>query len=198
MAGAHEPVNAGGMFSIRGLYDKLAKAPNSAEELRTTVERLSGVADKDSIVQDLGSYTDFAVASVPKTTASAMAGFLAGDPGEDEFYHMVWELVSSDAAFPTTDMKTVALGAVLADPRMPYRQHQLLTLGEADYATKLAALEPDIEEMKRVVFRRFSQKTEEASALLEIIESHSERDDRVVLLGYLLAAVRPPEPNYNV
>ena len=109
---------------------------------------------------------------------------------KQEFYTRLWKVLSDSVLYDTDAAKQQVLGIAITCPGMPYRQADVVTMSDEEYANRQQNLSKALREMTDMLNRRFAQKTETASAVLDVIDKQEDRADRAVMLSVLLESVR--------
>ena len=86
--------------------------------------------------------------------------------------------------------RVAAFGMSLIDRRIPYRHYDDLTMDNVRFSQASKTWPEEVGDLRRITHKPFHQKTEEASAVLEVIGGHEERDARSVLLAHYLDELR--------
>lgn len=116
---------------------------------------------------------------------------LKGNPPEKEFYKRMGTSIANPI-FDTKEAKAFCLYYQIIDPRLPYFElkDNPLRLADDEFERKTRALESQIGNMSHILAREFDQKTMEADNLLDVIESVSDREDKVILVVALVQILR--------
>lgn len=104
---------------------------------------------------------------------------------QDEFYSELYrKLIDS---FKNKKELAVAFERVLSDSRIPFVYlGKPLTMSQKDYKNYIEKNESNIKKLIYILKTDYSQKTEEASILLNFLESIENYDDRVVVLAQMI------------
>lgn len=107
-----------------------------------------------------------------------------------DFYKEVWGNFIKLPLLDTLEMKGISLLMVCLTPCIPYyAPKNLLSLTEEEYAKYRNQVLDLIVKSKSVIFQPLEQRSERASALLELLEQCSSKEEKVVLMSYILAIV---------
>lgn len=107
-----------------------------------------------------------------------------------EFYKDIWDNFVKLPLLDTLELKGTGLLMLCLTPCIPYYAPQnLLSLTEEEYARYRNQIFELIIRSKSVIFQPLEQRSERASALLEILDKCSSKEEKVVLLSYILAIV---------
>lgn len=128
--------------------------------------------------------------NVVNMVASVVKRLMIEGPDKNRFYTALWEFLSSDSLMPTDEEKAIALLFLLDSYLIPYRQLPLLCMSEDDYKRHRDSLAFNIGVARHIMQRDFLQKTQEASAVLSIIESCESNEEKAVLMAVVLGMVR--------
>ena len=114
---------------------------------------------------------------------------LNNKPDEGTFYNSLWNYIIDKTLFETNKDKAVALFCVWMDPRIPYYKLEGKKMDIEDFK-RIFDKEAKIRSMaKVVVFSKYDQRPEEASVLLDLLNKVKTKDEKSVLLAYILRAV---------
>lgn len=111
-------------------------------------------------------------------------------PEEGAFYTSLWGLLSSDGLFTSDEERALALLFLQDSLLIPYRDLPLTSMSDDDYVAYRERLLSSIEALHHVMQRDFLQKTQEASAMLAILDSCDSGEEKAVLMSMLLSMVR--------
>lgn len=107
-----------------------------------------------------------------------------------EFYKDIWDNFVKLPLLDTLELKGISLLMVCLTPCIPYYAPQnLLSLTEEEYARYRNQIFELIIRSKSVIFQPLEQRSERASALLELLDQCSSKEEKVVLMSYILAIV---------
>lgn len=165
----------------RGTYERIDESDNPGGLLEHEIqEHPKGINREDygSLCKDYPG-----AVSISQYVNSTISMIVRMDLGVSAFYQKLWEIISSDAVLATYDDKVMALFFVLTNSSLPYRRLPLVRMDSAEFSRRLESLSNDLDEIRRIVVRDFEQATEEASAILDVVERHDDIRDRSVLLA---------------
>ncbi len=184
-----EPVTDGGLLFAQ--LRMLNEAGNPAEELKKLCETFPEIISRGEFEEAIDSFSNDSLVSVAGLMKSVIAMQLLRNPDVADFYNEIWRFIASNELLHDDEERAAALALLLLDNRLPYCKYDLLTLDEEAFSSAIDSIQPQVFELRRVLRRSFSQKTEEASALLSIIDSVDDDNvARVVLFSALLVEVR--------
>lgn len=173
------------IIDARGVYERIDESGSPGELLGHEIqEHPKGISREDygSICKDYPG-----AASISQYMNSTISMIARMDLDANAFYEKLWEILSSDVVLATYDDKVVALFFVLTNSSLPYRRLPLVRMDSAEFSRRLESLSNDLDEIRRIVVRDFEQATEEASAILDVVERHQDiRDKSVLLASYIL------------
>lgn len=107
-----------------------------------------------------------------------------------DFYKDIWDNFVKLPLLDTLELKGISLLMVCLTPCIPYYAPQnLLSLTEEEYAKYRNQVIDLIVKSKSVIFQPLEQRSERAGALLELLDQCSSKEEKVVLMSYILAIV---------
>lgn len=110
---------------------------------------------------------------------------------EIEFYQSLWNSMNDVERFCDKAEQIYALYSIYIDPRVPYFQLcELVTMENETVLEITTSIENDIKKLIYLLFYEFEQKTEEAAALLDVLDSKSNKEEKIVLMAHLLQKIR--------
>lgn len=122
---------------------------------------------------------------------SVIGSLVARNCEEGDFYAQLASFVfDSELLSGKIGERLVAFGISLIDQRLPYRHYEVVTMDNRRFSQVSETWAEEIGEVRRIAHRPFLQKTEEASAVLDIIENLEGFDVRCVLLAHYLDELR--------
>ena len=111
--------------------------------------------------------------------------------GERDFYAQLASFVFDSNLLSDKGVeRVVAFGMSMIDRRLPYRHYEVTTMDNELFTQMSETWLDEVREIRRIAHRPFLQKTEEASAVLEVIDSLEEHDVRCVLLAHYFDELR--------
>lgn len=109
----------------------------------------------------------------------------------DEFYFRLWFSICSNGLISEIEEKAFALYYIAIDNKVPYFYlHQGLKMNDDDYAQYVEKNMISIRKIKFILSKKFSQKTEEASLLVEELESVKTEEETVILMAAIVSSLR--------
>ena len=105
---------------------------------------------------------------------------------ESEFYSKIYNVIFQSDLFPQSKKSQAIMLYFLAEriPGIPYFQAvNLLKMPSDEYKAAIQRLNPQIRKIINIYNRRFSTRTEEASQIYEIMDSLTDKNDKIVLLA---------------
>lgn len=116
--------------------------------------------------------------------------YVRGDSVE-EFYFNLWFSICGNGLFSKIDEKAFALYYIAIDNKVPYFYlHQGLKMENDEYAKYIEKNQASIKKIRFILSRKFSQKTEEASLLVEELESVKTEEETIVLMATIISSLR--------
>lgn len=120
---------------------------------------------------------------------SVLNSLVAQNPEEDEFYEKLLETLNS-VVFPSETAKIVALYNILNDSQMPYLHLKSgMQMNDDRYRDIQTNIKDQLKSLRHLLGRRFEQRTEKASHVLDLILSLDTPEERVVLLSRIISLV---------
>lgn len=181
----------------------LREGINGIEELvtqyirvRTAEDRVKALRDafasenmRSQLVKYLNERPDLNVCAT--LTKNVIGSLIERNCKEDAFYErLVAFIFESDLLSGSDEESIVAFGVSLLDLRLPYRHYVVTSMDNETFTRVSETYLDEIGEIRRIARRPFLQKTEEASAILELIEGLEDHDARCVLLSHYLDELR--------
>lgn len=109
----------------------------------------------------------------------------------NDFYTNVWNLIIQNPIFPTDKEKVFALYYVLIDSRIPYYPiNPGLEMNNVEYRAIVEKCKDDLNKVRFVLAVDFSQKTMEASNLLDILLAQSDYKVQTVIMSRIITELR--------
>lgn len=180
----------------------LEKWYREVRDAEDATARLRAIAE-EAAMQDQASFVSEMVEAFGAQKMHSVASLVVGplgylqsrNDGEEQFYGRLLALVLDSGLLETDEMKKLALGFALCCAGMPYRQAHLVTMDDGEFAERTQRLAAALKDILNMSRRQFAQKTETASAVLELINEHEDERDRAVLMAALLDSVRDGSPS---
>lgn len=132
-----------------------------------------------------------------KINADAIDGLIAkniskvnyGIVNNDDFYGTLWDDISNN--FTGTKELAFALYWIIIDRRIPYIYIGVpLSMENDEFKTRTEANKDVFDKMEYVLQSEYSQRTEEASMLLKVLEDIENYEDRVVVFTHMILCLR--------
>lgn len=108
---------------------------------------------------------------------------------ENEFYSCLWGLISDGNMFGEDEERTLALLCALSNPRLPYVWFSCPIMEDATYEALSQQLAPRVRTLHQVAVRTFPQRTQEALAALNVIDTGETDEERAVMMATFLTYV---------
>jgi len=110
---------------------------------------------------------------------------------EDDFYSRLWSAILNDDIFSTEEEKIYALYSIYSDRRIPYYQLESgIKMLNENFAAITESIFEDIKKAIYILNTRFEQRTEEASLLMNLLNSHASIEEQTVLLANILSIAK--------
>ena len=109
---------------------------------------------------------------------------------EKKFYQAICDFVFESKLLESEEERFVAFCFTLFDAHLPYRQFRCLSMDDEKFLKITGACQEEVRSVQQVAMRVFLQKTEEASAVLDVIDALDDDESRAVVLAHYLEAVR--------
>lgn len=171
--------------SARDAYARIVASEDPAKELENEVrEHPKGVSqdDYDGLVNNCDG-----AGLIGQYVSSSLSLLARPNPDVDVFYRRLWSTVSSNEMLADEREKIIALFFILVSQALPYFKLALTHMDEDEFKERREGLDAALDEVRHITLRDFSQATEEASALLGVVERQEDPRDRAVLMGaYIL------------
>lgn len=108
---------------------------------------------------------------------------------ESKFYYSLWNALSNNPLLDTTESVVFAIYYILIDSRIPYfKLSKGITMSNAQFARITDKIQRDIHKARFIIKTpQFGQKTARASVLLELLDSKTVEEERVVLMAQILS-----------
>jgi len=112
---------------------------------------------------------------------------------KSEFYRLLWD-ITQNPFFKDEKSRVFAFYYIFIDKRIPYFQlDQGLKMTDADFKNRIIMLSDKMAKIRFIIAREFTQRTEEASLILQEIDSEENSVDRAILMSYLIGLFRQNE-----
>lgn len=120
---------------------------------------------------------------------SVLNSLIAQECSEEEFYNRLIDAINSPI-FPTDASRIVALYNILRDAQMPYFEiGEGMKMNNDKYANLQRELRTEMKRLSHLLARKFTQRTEQASHVLDVIQSIETRDGQVVAISKLVGLI---------
>lgn len=171
--------------SAHDAYDRIVAAGEPAKELEKAIcEHPKGVSQDD--YQGLLNHCDGAglIGQYVSSNLSMLAR-LNLDVGS--FYERLWEVIASNGLLADERERVIALFFVLVSQALPYFKLPLTRMDSDEFRERQEGLSAEINKVRHIILRDFDQATEEASAIIEVLEQQKDVRNRTVLMAtYIL------------
>ena len=118
---------------------------------------------------------------------------ISDNPIKADFYKGVWDIVNNPF-FKDEKARVFAFYYIFIDSRIPYfHLDQGLKMSNEDFQLHVKKLVKKKAKIRFIIVREFPQKTEEASLLLQEIDSEESLEDRTILMSCLISEFRRRE-----
>ena len=122
-----------------------------------------------------------------KKVDAFMEGLQGQGVSEQEFYAKLWEYIETSPVLPNDKVRVIALYNCAVDKRIPYYQidrRQALFMENEEYqAVKGSIGHKILGKMEYILNADFTQKTERASLLLQMLEELTDDKEKCVFLS---------------
>lgn len=174
---------------IKGLYKRISDNEIAPEELKDIIEQIDNVFSREDLQRFLGEDLRLQSQStlLPMVVESTIQYLQLLDLSETDFYGRLWSYISNPELFESEDDRANALFFTLTSNQLHYVHYDLVSMEDETFDNKTKEFKDEIERIIEICKRPFAQKTQQASALLSIIESKDDIADKAVLLVYALA-----------
>ncbi len=106
----------------------------------------------------------------------------------EQFYSHLWEFISTNIMWSSIEEKAFALYYIVIDARTPYYNVGIgLKMSGDDYAKLQDEIFEAVREFRFIIALDFSQRTEEASLVLNVINRMNTEEQKIVLLSRIIA-----------
>ena len=170
------------------LFDRVRNSEDGTGTLRQLIPYYAFVADNDEV-----DSLELAHPSVPVTWSlvdATLEKLCQRNLSEDGFYASLYGLFFEGELFGDDDERIVALFCALANARVPYIHFDLPEMPQERFDRYKRNLSRELRGLSQVAYRSFPQKTQEALAVLSIIDTCESQDEKAVALGMFLSLVR--------
>lgn len=144
------------------------------------VPEIISKAQYDKLVSLYGEMVDASLVSYTKK------GILEGWDRE-QFYSHLWNFISTNIMWSSTVEKAFALYYIAIDERTPYYNVGIgLKMSSDDYSKIQDEIFEAVREFRFIIALKFSQRTEEASLILNLLNRMDTEEQKVVLLSRIV------------
>lgn len=171
-------------------FDTAFVQANSAspEQFATIITELN-LQDDDAAADALLSQCDVAAFQLlTHFCISGIQNLLLKNLEEDEFYECLRSFIYNNPVLATADEQRLAFLIAAMNDQLPYKHIEVISMDNEEYASRKETLNESILNIFQLANRPFSQKTENASALLDVIENYPDKVDRTILLAAIIDA----------
>ena len=171
--------------SARSAYERIAASDDPAKELEAAVREHPKGVNQDEY-DDLVNNCEGA-GLIGQYVSSSLSLLARPNSDVSVFYQRLWGTISSNEMLAGEKEKVIALFFVLVSQALPYFKLPLTRMTKEEFKERREGLSTAIDEVRHITLRDFDQATEEASALLGVIERQEDSEDRTILMAaYLL------------
>ena len=128
---------------------------------------------------------------VNQLTQQVITKMLLTNCTEEEFYKNLRQYISESPLLENDEEREAALIIVLNDSRLPYFKLNLVSMSDEEFNRRASENEELVDKLRRIALRNFKQKTEQGSAVLDLILQLENEEDRAVLMGIYLSSISP-------
>lgn len=128
---------------------------------------------------------------VNQLTQQVITKMLLTNCTEEEFYKNLRQYISQSPLLENDEEREAALIIVLNDSRLPYFKLNLVSMSDEEFNRRASENEELVDKLRRIALRNFKQKTEQGSAVLDLILQLENEEDRAVLMGIYLSSISP-------
>lgn len=167
--------------SLEQSHDKASSCPGTILQIR----KHAGSETMKDYVSGRPDFNDTIILA-----ATALDTLVARNYPEPMFHAKLCEFIFGSALLERDDERMVALWVCANDLRMPYRHYNVVRMSDERFSTLAAENLHEVTLVQQIAQRRFRQKTEEASAVLEVIDAIEDTEARTVVLALYVDAAR--------
>ena len=167
-----------------GLLAMLRESEEPAILLREEAEKYYYWADDEELDTITEKFESFPL--IWRLCNATLERLCQQNLSEVDFYERAVRFVLRSDLFVGESEQSVALLAILSNPRVPYRQFVCERMPEEEFESRIDAHRFEARLIHQVAFRSFPQKTQRAHAILEVLNQCSDQKDQEVLLALLL------------
>lgn len=174
-------------------FDKIyadAIVLEDAEQFGSLFESVPFKADEDAYSEILAHFPAASLSLVPDYVFCSLRNLVIQNLAKNDFYDSLRSLIFESPVLPSNDDKKLAFLLCIMNELMPYEHVDVISMDDEDYSERREQMSDKIDRIIQLANRPFSQKTENASALLGVVESVSSAEDKTVLLAAAIDAVR--------
>lgn len=110
------------------------------------------------------------------------------------FYEKLYDSIFSSFLGFDDAQRQCCFFLVSVSPLLPYEHVDVVSMSDDEYFSRRDANAEKIEKIVRLANRPFSQKTENASAVMDVVDSAKNRADKAVLFSAAIDAFQPAAP----
>lgn len=171
--------------SARDAYARIVASEHPSKELEKVVnEHPKGISQDE--YQNLLSNCEGS-GLIGEYVSSNLSMLARLNLDADVFYRRLWNVVSSNEVFAGEKEQIIALFFVLVSQALPYFKLSLTRMDTDEFKERQEDLGGAVDEVRHIVFRNYGQATEEASAIIDVVERQEDPKDRTVLVAtYIL------------
>ena len=177
-----------GIEKAQQLLARLESSGDASHLLREVIGDYIVQIDDDELAKQAEQYDQFPL--VWHLCNSALERLCEQNLSEESFYDSLWNFASQSGLFVSDEDKALVMFCVLSNPRVPYACFDHPLMDDTAFEATADSLSAEGRVLRQIAVRSFVQKTQEAHAVLDVLERHASRDDKAVLLAMFLSFVR--------
>lgn len=176
-------------------FDKLYTKASSADAqdfsvlLRDTPIR----GDDEAYMSLLKQYPSLLLETVPPYLFPAISNLIMKNYPEEEFYEKLRSIIFDSPVLASDSERQLAFLLAIMNELLPYEHVDVISMDEDEYSERKERLSKQLSKISHLANRPFSQKTENASALMDVIDPIEDKRDRAVLLAAVIDAFQPQQ-----
>lgn len=104
------------------------------------------------------------------------------------FYQELWNNINCDILFETQREKVFAMSYILIDPRIPYfEMAEGMKMSNEIFRDYFFSLKKFLKKARFIITNEYEQQTERASLLLDLFDEVQDKEEKVILMSYIIA-----------
>jgi len=176
--------------ALNNWFRRIAGSAEPAKEFEVIAQEAYALDANDFLTQISNAFGLEETGRIRGLADATCQFILALNEPAPVFYSRLWRQINDNPLFQRESEKLIALGAALTIPGMPYKQGNTISMDDEEFVRRVQSLSHDSRDVLGMASRHFSQRTESASAVLELINSHADPRDRAVLGVVLFDAIQ--------